>query len=61
MLIRESVERFQAPKNTISDHLKAHKTNKIVKKLDTLIILSTDQEGNSPIINLFRMEISSKV
>jgi len=29
--IRQAAEKFQVPRSTISDHLKAHKSNNIIK------------------------------
>lgn len=29
--IRQAAEQFQVPRSTISDHLEAHKSNKIIK------------------------------
>lgn len=42
--IRQAAEQFQVPKSTISDYLKAHKSNKIIKKPGTPTALNTDQE-----------------
>lgn len=33
--IRQAAEQFQVPRSTISDHLKAHKSNNIIKELGT--------------------------
>lgn len=42
--IRQAAEQFQVPKSTISDNLKAHKSNKIIKNPGTPTALNTDQE-----------------